>query len=257
MGIEEAAHRIAEAGPSPARVARDPVNRPAIRDWLAAIGDDNPVYERDGVAPPAMIQVWTMRGLRPAPADALREMTAVLDDAGFTSVVATDSAQTYHRYLRVGERVEVRGRLTDVTGPKRTALGEGWFVTTSSTWSVAGEPVAEMVFRVLKYRPGPARPAPPATAPLRPVVSADTEFFWTGTAAGELRVQKCGECGALRHPPGPACPRCGALKQAVRGGGRHRNHPQLRGAPPPAAARQAAARGDRAGRTGRRGPDGR
>jgi uncharacterized protein len=48
---------------------------------------------------------------------------------------------------------------------------------------------------------------------MRPVVSADTEFFWAGAAAGELRLQRCGECGALRHPPGPACPRCGALKQ--------------------------------------------
>ena len=53
MGIQEAAQRLAAAGPSTARVARDPVNRPAIRDWLAAMGDENPVYERDGVAPPA------------------------------------------------------------------------------------------------------------------------------------------------------------------------------------------------------------
>jgi uncharacterized OB-fold protein len=44
---------------------------------------------------------------------------------------------------------------------------------------------------------------------LRPVVSRDTEFFWAGTAAGELRIQRCSACGALRHPPGPMCPRCG------------------------------------------------
>ena len=74
--IVEAAHRIAAAGPSPARVARDPVNRPAIRDWLAAIGDANPLYERNGLAPPAMIQVWTMPGLLGLhdPADPLRAM---------------------------------------------------------------------------------------------------------------------------------------------------------------------------------------
>jgi uncharacterized protein len=46
---------------------------------------------------------------------------------------------------------------------------------------------------------------------LRPVVSRDTEFFWAGTAAGELRVQRCGMCGRLRHPPGPACPACGGI----------------------------------------------
>jgi uncharacterized OB-fold protein len=42
-------------------------------------------------------------------------------------------------------------------------------------------------------------------------VSPDTEFFWAGTGQGELRIQRCGGCGALRHPPGPACPRCGSI----------------------------------------------
>jgi uncharacterized OB-fold protein len=55
----------------------------------------------------------------------------------------------------------------------------------------------------------PAVPAVPSDV-LRPVVSRDTEFFWAGTAAGELRIQRCGGCGAVRHPPGPMCPRCGA-----------------------------------------------
>jgi uncharacterized OB-fold protein len=238
MDIEEAARRIIAAGESPARPARDPVNRTAVRDWLEAIGDTNPLYERDGVAPPAMVQVWTMRGLRPAAPDPLHDMSAVLDEAGFTSVVATDCEQDYHRYLRDGERVEVRTRLADVTGPKRTALGEGWFFTTESTWYVASEPVAAMRFRILKYRPADPRPAPAAPSPaMRPVVSADTAFFWEGTSAGELRVQRCGECGALRHPPGPACPGCGATKQeyAVAAGTGHvysyvvHRHPPLPG----------------------------
>jgi len=42
-----------------------------------------------------------------------------------------------------------------------------------------------------------------------PLVTPDTAFFWDGTAAGELRVQRCAACGALRHPPGPMCPACG------------------------------------------------
>ena len=66
--IEAAGRRIAAAGDGPPRTARDPVNLPMIRNWLEAMGDTNPVYERDGVAPPAMTQVWTMRGLRPAAA---------------------------------------------------------------------------------------------------------------------------------------------------------------------------------------------
>ncbi|MEO2167937.1 MAG: OB-fold domain-containing protein [bacterium] len=32
--------------------------------------------------------------------------------------------------------------------------------------------------------------------------------FWTGTAAGELRVQHCADCGAARMPPRPMCPAC-------------------------------------------------
>jgi uncharacterized OB-fold protein len=44
------------------------------------------------------------------------------------------------------------------------------------------------------------------------MISQDTAFFWEGTAAGELRIQRCLDCGTLRHPPGPMCPSCGAAK---------------------------------------------
>ena len=227
--IRAAAARIAAAGQSRPRPARDPVNLPMIRNWAEAIGDASPVYTdaqfaarspHGGlVAPPAMTQVWTMRGLHPADGargdsgDPLHLMSAVLDEAGFTSVVATDCEQSYHRYLRHGEQVTVRASLESVTGPKQTSLGEGWFVTTRSTWYVGAEAVATMMFRLLKFRPpDPAPPAPasPLADVLRPVVSPDTKFFWDGTAAGELRIQRCGRCGARRHPPGPMCPACGA-----------------------------------------------
>jgi uncharacterized OB-fold protein len=219
--ITGAAARIAARGESRPRRARDPVNLPMIRNWAEAIGDANPVYTDAGaaagsvhgglVAPPAMAQVWTMRGLHPQPDDddPLGLMSAVLDEAGFTSVVATNCEQEYHRYLRHGEQVTVRSRLQDVAGPKRTSLGEGWFVTTVSTWYVGTEPVATMLFRILKFQP---RTAPSAGEVLRPALSRDTAFFWDGTAAGELRIQRCGGCGALRHPPGPMCPGCGAAK---------------------------------------------
>ena len=223
--IRQAAERIAAAGQSPPRVAPDPVNLPMIRHWTEAMGDTNPIYTDAGaagasvhgqlVAPPAMVQVWTMRGLRPAPdagdsGDPLGLMIAVLDDAGFSSIVATNCEQEYYRYLRPGEQLTVRSSLEGVTGPKQTALGEGWFVTTRSTWYAGDEAVAAMRFRVLKFRP--AAPKGTTGEVLRPVVTADTAFFWDGTARGELRIQRCGGCGALRHPPGPMCPACGADK---------------------------------------------
>jgi uncharacterized protein len=234
--IRQAAERIAAAGQSPPRAAPDPVNLPMIRHWAQAMGDTNPIYTDAGaaaasvhghlVAPPAMVQVWTMRGLRPAPdaagdsGDPLGLMAAVLDGAGFTSVVATNSEQEYYRYLRPGEQLTVRSSLEGVTGPKQTALGEGWFVTTRSTWYAGDEAVAAMRFRMLKFRPAAPKGAAPKGAAaetsagdvLRPVVTADTAFFWDGTARGELRIQRCGGCGALRHPPGPMCPACGADK---------------------------------------------
>jgi uncharacterized protein len=244
--IRAAAERIAAEGDSTRRAARDPVNEPMVRNWVEALDDPNPVYvDRKAaeasvhgglVAPPAMIQVWTMPGLRPDPSlqadDPLRSMMTVLDDEGFTSVVATDSQQEYARYLRMGEHLEVSTRLQSVVGPKRTGLGEGWFVTTVSTWWVGDEAVGTMRFTVLKFRPveeqaaagGADEPArrvgaeatsgPSASAEvLRPAVNRDTAFFWEGTRAGELRVQRCEECGALRHPPGPLCVRCGSTSR--------------------------------------------
>jgi hypothetical protein len=225
--IRAAAERLAAAGESRARPGRDPVNLPMIRNWVEAIGDTSPVWTDAAaaaasghgglVAPPAMIQVWTMPGLHRGRGDddPLGQMSQALDEAGYTSVVATNCDQVYHRYLRHGEQVSVRASLLDVTGPKRTALGEGWFVTTRSTWYAGDEPVATMDFRILKFRPAP-RPAP-AGAVLRPPASPDTAFFWAGTAAGELRIQECGQCGARRHPPGPMCPRCGAAQRPAGG----------------------------------------
>jgi len=46
---------------------------------------------------------------------------------------------------------------------------------------------------------------------IRPMVNRDSAYFWEGTQKGELRIQTCNSCGALRHPPGPACPACGAF----------------------------------------------
>ncbi|MFB9247464.1 bifunctional MaoC family dehydratase N-terminal/OB-fold nucleic acid binding domain-containing protein [Sphaerisporangium melleum] len=208
--------------------AADPVNLPMIRHWTTAMGDANPVYTDEAyaaasvhgqiVAPPAMAQVWTMPGLGPredttTPID---EVLRALDEGGFTGVVATNCEQTYHRYVRLGERLVPATRLSGFAGPKNTALGTGYFITWLVTWYAGQEPVAEMMFRVLKFRPREEKAAPeerPAY-PLRPAINRDTAFFWEGVRVGELRIQRCGDCGELRHPPGPICPSCRSANRA-------------------------------------------
>jgi hypothetical protein len=82
-----------------------------------------------------------------------------------------------------------------------------------------------MDFRILKFRPPVSLESPASTtstetpasttstetpaSPMRPQITPDTAFFWAGTAAGELRIQRCGSWGSVRHPPGPMCPSCG------------------------------------------------
>ncbi|TQM29122.1 bifunctional MaoC family dehydratase N-terminal/OB-fold nucleic acid binding domain-containing protein [Nocardia bhagyanarayanae] len=214
--IVAAAEKIIAAGECAPRLARDPVNQPMINNWVEAIGDTNPIYVDEAaaraaghpgiVAPPAMAQVWTMFGLngvRPAD-DPMGATTELLDEAGFTSVVGTNCEQIYHRYLVPGEQVSVTSRLESITGPKRTGLGDGWFVTFRTSWRVGDELVTEMLFRILKFAPGTAAaPAKPAGERVKPLVSWDTEFFWEGAKLGELRIQKLPD-GTLRHPPIPA-----------------------------------------------------
>ncbi len=224
--IHEAVEQIKAAGRSKPRAGRDPVNQPMIRHWVDAMGDNNPIYTDQTaakaaghpgiVAPPAMIQVWTMMGLggvRPDD-DPIGPIIELFDNAGFLGVVATNCEQTYHRYLRPGEEVSVVAELTDVVGPKQTALGEGYFVSQKVTWQVGDEDVAEMNWRIMKFIPrekdgiGASESAPvpddlDADSMMRPASSRDTRFFWEGVNAHELRIQRRDD-GSLQHPPIPA-----------------------------------------------------
>jgi uncharacterized OB-fold protein/acyl dehydratase len=230
----------------PAFRARDPVNQPMIRHWCDALGDANPVYTDPEaaaaslhggiIAPPAMLQAWAMPGLSRGPwpaGDHVRgRLFELLDEAGFTSIVATNCDQEYTRPLRLGDRLTVSGLIEAVSDEKHTALGAGHFVTWVDTFRTDdGEVVGTMRFRVLKFRPAAGdEPAPPgaeqrpARRP-RPAISDDTRFFWEGVERGELLIQRCSGCGELRHPPRPMCPRCRSLDwDTVRSSGRGTVH---------------------------------
>lgn len=157
-------------------VARDPVNQPMIRHWCDAMDDQNPVYTDPDfaassvhggiVAPPTMLQAWTMRGLRPPPKPASKATEAqgtlfeLLDGAGFTSVVATNCVQEYRRYVKPGDHLTLETTIDSISPEKQTGLGIGHFVTQRQTYRDAdGEEVATMLFRILKFKPGTGKTA--------------------------------------------------------------------------------------------------
>jgi acyl dehydratase len=159
--------------PGAPEIARDAVSQPMIRHWCDAMEDANPAYLDAAfaarsvhgaiVAPPAMLNAWTMPGLPGRPAgrvDPAGEVYRALDAAGFTSVVATDSAHEYVRYLRLGDLVHGVGEVQEVSDEKKTGLGAGHFVTTQTTYTTqTGEVVGRMRFRILKFKPGTGRAA--------------------------------------------------------------------------------------------------
>ncbi len=148
------------------------------------------------------------------------KMMALLDDEGLTSVVATNCEQHYDRPLVVGDRLLVRSVIEAISDPKRTGLGTGRFITTRldyvavpdsdvSVWPTtdeevqglyeAGEPVATMRFRILKYLP-PARKPPRPPRP-RPAITQDNAFWFEGaprTQAADSALH------IVRHAASPA-----------------------------------------------------
>ncbi len=165
----------------PARVARYAVNEAMIRNWVEAHDDRNPIYVddaearaagRDGiVCPPAMISTWVMAGYRRwREVQRLRgqgvvedfpysRMLHVLDSAGYTSVVATNVEQQYHRELRPGDHVTARLTIESISPVKQTTLGEGCFLTLHKEYvDQAGDLLVEERFRLLRFKPKPAEP---------------------------------------------------------------------------------------------------
>jgi hypothetical protein len=152
-------------------IAPDPVNQPMIRHWAAAFEDRNPVYtdpdvaagSRFGsiVAPPFMLQTWTMatpkitgiaeRGGSPVESGGEGPL-ALLDAAGYTGTLATNSEYEIERYLHLGEVISSSTVLESVSEEKQTRIGPGRFVEWITTYvDEAGEVVGRQRFRILKF----------------------------------------------------------------------------------------------------------
>jgi len=170
-------------------LAPDPVNVPMIRHWVDAFEDRNPIYLDDAaaravgfdglVAPPAMLQTWTMarpritgireRGGSPDDID-LTSPLARLATEGYTATLATNSALEFVRYLRPGDELQMTGSLDEVSELKATAVGVGYFITMVNTYSVGDEVVGRQRWRIFKFDPtrtaADLPPRPPRAAPV-------------------------------------------------------------------------------------------
>ncbi|MFJ3896012.1 bifunctional MaoC family dehydratase N-terminal/OB-fold nucleic acid binding domain-containing protein [Streptomyces sp. NPDC090083] len=193
---------------------KDLVNEPMIRHWCEAMDDTDPAYTGpDAIAPPTMLQAWTMGGLsgHSGRTGAYDELFDLLDEAGCTSVVATDCEQEYLRPLRPGDEVGFDTVIESVSDRKTTKLGTGYFVTTRTNVRVGGDLVGTHRFRILKYAPARQKKEPegPRARRPRPVVNRDNAGFWEGVERHQLLIQRCTDCGTLRHPWLPGCNACG------------------------------------------------
>ena len=165
-------------GAGGAMTAPDPVNQPMIRHWAAAFEDANPVYvdpeaaaaSRHGqiVAPPLMLQTWTMatpkitgigdRG--GSPVESVNHgptAITVLDEAGFTATLASNSEFEIDRYLRLGDVISATTVVESISTEKQTRVGRGHFLTWLTTYvDQNGDTVGTQRFRILKFMPGTA-----------------------------------------------------------------------------------------------------
>lgn len=154
---------IIAAGNARTSTARNEVNLAMINHLCDALGDQNPVYSdpaaareaghNDVVAPPAALQVWNMPlPGRPVPPNDVDRAYAILEGHGYPYVVAVNCEQEYERYLSPGDLLTAEERVESITGPKQTALGEGYFLTTlTDVKDRGGNGVGTMRFRTLWY----------------------------------------------------------------------------------------------------------
>ena len=185
----------------------NPVSRVQIWQWCSAMGDNNPLYlDREyqsgkgidgAIAPPAMMQMWTMRdvNMRYAPGSTDAAPYQVFDtmaQRGFPDNVAVSYDISFHRYLGEGERPQHYTTVVAISPLKSTALGEGYFVTERVEYLDQDENCfAEALITYFQYRAKTEtnNADASATAPEPPALAAQNfEPDFTPLDFGSLRV---------------------------------------------------------------------
>ncbi len=158
------------------RAPLDEVTESDIRHWCEVMQDANPLYrdtetarnsEYGGmIAPPAMVQTWSMMGMGASmdqyrravlekPDDPHHKVNAALKKAGYVGVVATAQEQTYLKPIRPGDTIYYSMGVVHMTkNDSYTRQGVGrYYVLYYSFTNQNQEEVANMTFRVLWYKP--------------------------------------------------------------------------------------------------------
>ena len=161
-------------------IGPDPVCRQMIRHWCEAMEDANPLYTDESfatksgfqniVSPPAMTPTWSWGPVWPDgqetryrlpeklprqdqvdPAGAAFDQ---LNEAGFVGTVDLESTMEFIRPLYPGDRVTARTKLANVTAEKKTRLGNGYFLTYSTTYTnQEGDPICYQTLAIFKFKP--------------------------------------------------------------------------------------------------------
>jgi acyl dehydratase len=182
----------------------NPVSSVQIWQWCSAMGDRNPLYLDPhyqaehgivgAVAPPAMMQMWTMRDVNMtyAPGSTNEPPYQVFDtlsDHGFTANVAVSYDIQFHRYLHEGDRAHHYTTVVNISDLKETGLGQGYFVTERVEYLDQAEQMfAEALITYLQYRPaqessGHAEPRQSVPASSLPSASWQPDFADLDTAS--------------------------------------------------------------------------
>ncbi len=151
-------------GPYP---ANDEVNAPMIRHWCEAMQDGNPLYTDEEyaknskyggiIAPPQMVQAYTVPCLWPADEDkvlnTLEILTELMDGSGFPYVVATTTSHEYFTPMLPGDKLSYTLEFASASPLKKTGLGQGYFLTVLYTYKNQNdEVVCKQPFTIFKFK---------------------------------------------------------------------------------------------------------
>ena len=139
----------------------NPVSATQIWQWCSAIGDLNPTFSQglNQLAPPAMMQMWTMRDINDcyAPGSTDAPPYQVFDDMkvlGYGANVAVSYDIKILRYLTLGERPKHYTTVVSISDKKTTALGAGYFVTERVEYTTLEEiPFADALITYFQHQP--------------------------------------------------------------------------------------------------------